>query len=82
MLEKWKKVTDKGECVSAIFMDFSRAFDTLNHDIMITKLKIYNFSREVLKFMQSYLKNRKQRVKINKKFISERDVTQGFHRFL
>ena len=57
MLEKWKRAIDKGDCVSSLFMDLSKAFDTINHNIMIAKLKVYGFSGEALKFMQSYLKN-------------------------
>ena len=59
MLEKWKRATDKGQCVSAFFMDLSKVFHTINHDLMIAKLKAFGFSGEALKFMQSYLKNRK-----------------------
>lgn len=33
VVEKWKKVIDKGECVSAILMDFSKAFDIINEDL-------------------------------------------------
>ena len=81
ILEKWKRAIDKGECVLVLFMDFSKAFDTINRNIMITKLKACGFSREVLKFMQSYSKNRKQRVQINNKSCFKKDaiigVTQG-----
>ena len=33
MLEKWKNVLDKGEYVCVLFMDLSKAFDTINHDL-------------------------------------------------
>ena len=59
MLEKWKRAIDKGQCVSELFMDLSKAFHTINHDLMIAKRKAFSFSGEALKFMQSYLKNRK-----------------------
>ena len=39
MLEKWKSALDKGECVCFLFMDFSKAFDTINHDLLLAKLK-------------------------------------------
>ena len=77
MLEKWKRALDKGEYVSALFMDLSKAFDTISHDLLIAKLKAYGFSKEALKLMKSYLKNRKQNVQINNKFSSERDAIIG-----
>ena len=72
-----KSALDKGEYVSALFMDLSKAFDTINHDLLIAKLKAYGFSKEALKLMRSYLKNWKQKVQINDKFSSDRDVIAG-----
>ena len=77
MLEKWKKAVDKGECVSALFLDLSKAFDTINHDLLLAKLKAYGFSANALKLMHSYLNNRKQQVQINNKFSSESTVIAG-----
>ena len=78
MLEKWKRALIKGEYVSAIFMDLSKTFDMpINHDLLIAKLKAYGFPKEALKLMKSYLKNGKQKVQINNKFSSERDVIAG-----
>ena len=39
MPEKWKKGIDNESCVSALFIDLSKAFDTINHDLMLAKLK-------------------------------------------
>ena len=60
MLEKWKKAVDKGEYVSALFTDLSIAFDTINHDLLLAKLKTYGFSLNAIELMRIYLKSRKQ----------------------
>ena len=57
MLEIWKKVLDKGGYICAIFMDLSKAFDTLNHDLLIAKLGAYGFETDALRYMKIYLKN-------------------------
>ena len=77
MLEKWRRTLEKREYISALFMDLSKAFDTINHDLLIAKLKAYGFSKETVKLMKSYLKNNKQKVQVNKRFSSERDVIAG-----
>ena len=68
MLEKWKNTLDKGKHVGAVFMDLSKAFDTINQDLLIAKLETYGISTSALLFMFSYLKNRSQRVIINSPF--------------
>ena len=44
MLEHFKEALDKGDSVSAISMDLSKAFETLNYNLIITKLEAYGFS--------------------------------------
>ena len=71
ILGKRKKALDKEDNImSAIFMDLSKAFDTINNDLLLAKLKAYGFSKQALSFRCSYLKNRRQRVQINNKFRS------------
>ena len=50
---------DKGENVCMIFMDLSKAFDTINYNLLLAKLKAYGFSEYALKLMCSYLKDRR-----------------------
>ena len=67
-LEKWKNTLDKGGFVCAIFMDLSKAFDTMNHDLLIAKYRSIWFSRRCTCFMKSYFTNRQQRVHVNSNF--------------
>ena len=48
--------------------DLSKAFDTLNHELLIAKLSAYGFNNQSLKLIRSYLTNRQQKTKINKSF--------------
>ena len=77
MLEMWKKTLDNGGYVCAIFMDLSKAFDTLNHNLLIAKLGAYGFETEALNYMSNYLTNRKQRVRINSSFSSWENIIAG-----
>ena len=55
LIEKWKITLDKGGFSGAILMDLSKAFDCLNHDLLIAKLYAYGFSKESLTLIRSYL---------------------------
>ena len=68
MLAKWKNTLDKGKDVGAVVMDLSKAFDTINHDLLIAKLEAYGLSTNALLFMPSYLRNRSHRISINSSF--------------
>ena len=77
LLEKWKKVLDQKGYAAAILMDLSKAFDTINHEMLIAKLSAYGFSRNALKLIHSYLSNRQQHVKINSEFSDWCDLLLG-----
>ncbi len=49
---------------AALLMDLSKAFDTMPHDIVVAKLYTYGMSQETVTLLASYLRNRKQRVKV------------------
>ena len=51
---------DKGGYVCAMFMDLSKALDTIHHDLMIAKLEAYGFSQDTLQYMRNYLTNNKK----------------------
>lgn len=65
LTEKIKQSLDKGHVVGAVFLDLKKAFDTVNHNILISKLINFNLSRKSLSWFESYLKGREQCVTIN-----------------
>ena len=70
LLEKWKRALDSGQMFGALLTDLSKAFDCLNHELLITKLNAYGFSLPALKLVHDYLANRKQRTKVNRTYSS------------
>ena len=54
--------------VCAMFMDLSKTFDIIHHDLMIAKLGVHGFSQDALQYMRSYLTNREQGVRVNSNF--------------
>ena len=68
LIEKWNNVLDDKGFEGVVLMDLSKVFDTLNHELLIAKLRAYGFNRDSLKLINYYLSNRWQRTKINKSF--------------
>ena len=56
---------DGHQYVGAVLIDLSKAFDCLPHDLIVAKLKDYGLSTDASAFLESYLSDRKQRVKIS-----------------
>ena len=63
-IENWKKSLDNKNFVGTVLMDLSKASDCIPHDL-VAKLHAYGLSNDAVTFIYSYLKRRKQRVKIN-----------------
>jgi hypothetical protein len=78
MIDKWKRSLDmKGGIMGAVLMDLSKAFDTINYDLLIAKLKSYGFGDNALHIVQDYLSDRWQRTKINSSFSDWKEIMCG-----
>ena len=77
LLEKWKTALDEKKYAGAVLMDLSKAFDTINHELMIAKLYAYGFSKKSLTIMLSYFTNRWQRTKVNTTFSDWSELKKG-----
>ena len=80
LIEKWKRQLDKNSFADALLMDLSMAFDTIKYDFVYSKLHAYGFGRNALYLVHSYLKRRKQRVKINTTLSTWIDLILVYHR--
>ena len=76
LLEKWRCL-DRSGLVGTILMDFSKAYDCLPHDLLITKLAAYGLDISSLRLLYSYLSNRYQRVKIGSHRSAARKIKIG-----
>ena len=68
---------NNNEVVVGVFLDFSKAFDTVMHNILISKLEHYGIREGALKLLSNYLTNRKQFVCIDGIYSDMLDVKIG-----
>ena len=61
----------------ASLTDLSKAYDCIDHKLLIPKLHGYDFDTDTLKFIYFYLKGRKQRTKINSSYSSFTEILFG-----
>ena len=72
-----KRKVDEGKLVGAVFIDLTKAFDTLNHGKLLSKLKSYGISDNEYQWFQDYLFNRTQQVLYKDCLSATGNVTSG-----
>ena len=77
MMDQVTKALDRREKVIGVFLDVSKAFDTVNHAILLDKLHHYGVRDNALDWFRSYLSNRKQYVSYNGVSSSTKLITCG-----
>ena len=60
-----------------LFVDFKKAFDVISHALLLRKLKLYNLPPEFIKFLSSFLSNRKQLTVVNNKTSTPLPIEHG-----
>ncbi|CAB4036522.1 Hypothetical predicted protein, partial [Paramuricea clavata] len=74
---EWFINMDRGLFNIAVFLDLQKAFDTINHDILLTKLDLYGLQKPSLNLLGSYLANRTQMCSVNGALSGTKLVTCG-----
>ena len=77
MLEKFKEAIDRGNQLRALLTDVSKAFDCIDHKLLIAKLYEHGVSSSALNIISSYLKHRTQPTKINDCFSTISNIEYG-----
>ena len=75
--DKIKTSIDEGKYVMGIYLDLTKAFDTVDHEILLHKLSIYGIRGHTNDFFRSYLTSRKQFTYINNTKSTIRDINYG-----
>ena len=68
---------EDGMNVDVVYLDFAKAFDKVDHNLVLTKAQALGINGRLLSWLQQFLLNRKQSVVVNGKVSSPRDVISG-----
>ena len=79
-VDDWKTALDVGKMVGTVLIDLSKAFDTINHTLLLNKLYAYGVHGVELAWFTDYLKERKQRVVMDGVSSDWNQVTKGSHK--
>ena len=77
MIDRWLKAINENSLVGVFMVDFKKAFDLADQNLLLNKLKHYKISDTTLKWFSSYLLGKKQKVSINKILSTNEAVING-----
>ena len=77
VLEEWTEMLDCGKPVDVVYMDFQKAFDSVPHRRLLSKLKSYGITGKVWKWIECFLTGHQQRVSVNGKKSEWSEVQSG-----
>ena len=76
-LENVTKEIDNGNCVDVIYLDFAKAFDKVPHRRLLSKLEAHGITGNILRWIDSWLSNRRQKVSVEGEFSEWAPVKSG-----
>ena len=74
ILHTWMSSLDSGDSVRTVFVDFQKAFDLVNYNILFSKLIKHNIPHFLLRLFGSYLSGRQQRVRTRQSLSSWKEL--------
>ena len=77
IIDDWAKELDKGNQTDIFFLDFEKAFDTVPHELLKSKLHQYGITGKILGWIDSFLSQRKQQVRVNGECSDWSNVASG-----
>ena len=77
LTDNWLKAMDDSELVESVFLDISKAFDLVSHDMLLSKIAKYHASQPTLRWFRSYLCDRTQTCAISGVLSDPFTLTQG-----
>jgi len=77
IIDDWKKTISKNKLVGVIFLDLKRAFEIVDRKILLIKLRKYGIQNKVYEWFETYLTERKQRVKFENSVSEELCIDYG-----
>ena len=77
LVDEWREALDNDELVGAIFMDLSKAFDMVDHAILLQKLAKYGVNGAEMRWFLGYLRDRKQRVRVDAAELEWAEIQRG-----
>ena len=77
LVDQWLCNINEKKFCGALFLDFAKAFDVIDHNLLLKKLSLYGVKDTVLEMMNSFLSNRQQTVYVNSCFSSSKTIKYG-----
>ena len=76
-VDDWQKNMDNGKLTGVLFIDLRKAFDCVNHKVLLHKLRSYGVSDQAMSFFSSYLSNRSQTVNFSGVLSEMKEINIG-----